>query len=62
MEEKMISDLQKTMVKKEAAIGNLKMKSPALQKQMEPRQAYKSKQDGSANQTQTQGFGDSYKQ
>lgn len=59
----MINDLQKTMVKKEAAISNLKAKSPALQKGMEPRQAYKYKQgEGeSHNQTHTQGFGDSYK-
>ena len=63
MEERMIGELQKTMVKKQEAVSNLKNKSPALQKGMEPRQAYKyAKQDGEQSHYQTQnGFGDSYK-
>ena len=40
-EEKLIGELQKTMVKKQRAIRHLKSLSPALKDGMEPRHAYK---------------------
>ena len=55
MEARMIGELQKTLQKKQAAVDNLQSKSPALKKQMEPRQAYQyRKKDESDEFGQTQ--------
>jgi len=53
LEERMIQELNKTMITKTKAYDNLKATSPAMIKAMEPRQAYKTNKGESPRFTGT---------